>query len=489
MAHGLPVVASAAGDIADLVEDGVSGRVLPAPTPESMADALEQVTVTGSRRRWREAAAARAARFDARRMASDYAELFRWATRPAPPVPFRVQPPTRISRIISRLNVGGPAIHVVLLTSRLQGAQWRSSLIAGSVGHSEGDMSYLAAQHGVTPALIPELGRAVEPHRDALSFWKLLRLLWIETPDVVHTHASKAGTLGRLAALLCNTLSRRSARCVIVHTYHGHTFTGYFRPPVAFAFRTIERLLARITDAVIVLSEGQRQEIVTVHNIAPPAKTHVVPLGLELDRFLGVDQALRIRARRRFGWEEDRKVVLTPGRLTGVKNHSLLVNAFARAARHDGRLHLVFAGDGELRGEILELVEQLGIWSRFELLGWQRDMASLYAAADLVVLPSLNEGTPVVLIESIASGCPVVASRVGGVPDVVDQSCGILVASGDVAELSAAIPRALRLGRLSRDTRQLMLRYSIDRLVLDLSELYSRLLDARRKAGVTAGFS
>jgi glycosyltransferase involved in cell wall biosynthesis len=116
-------------------------------------------------------------------------------------------------------------------------------------------------------------------------------------------------------------------------------------------------------------------------------------------------------------------------------------------------------------------------------------MASLYAAADLVVLPSLNEGTPVVLVESIASGCPVVASRVGGVPDVVDQSCGILVASGDVAELSAAIPRALRLGRLSRDTRQLMLRYSIDRLVLDLSELYSRLLDARRKAGVTAGFS
>ena len=485
-AYGVPSITTAVGDTPYIIRDGIGGRVLRPGTAGQFTRAIEEYRRGGGsvQSEWIQQARTRGASFSSAESAAKYRALLRWAARDGQrpmPCSFSPQPtPRRIARILSRLNVGGPAIHVTLLARNLNDHEHTTELISGSLAPGEGDMSYLAEELGVAVHRVPALGRSVNPWYDLIALAQLVRLLARIRPDVVHTHASKAGTLGRIAALLYNLIRPRARRAAVVHTYHGHTFEGYFGALPSWTFRNIERLLARLTDRIIVLSPSQQADVVKRFRIAPMPMTAVVPLGLELRPFLAIETGRRSAAKEALALPPDAELFLSVGRLTAIKNYRGLIEAFARVASSRARAHLVIAGDGELGGQLHRQVERLGIRDRVRFAGWVRDTVPLYAAADVVVLASLNEGTPVALIEALAAGCVSVATRVGGVPDVVDDTCGILVPAGDTEALASAMVRAMTVGPLSADCRARARRFSIERLVPELSSMYQDLLDNRR---------
>ncbi len=372
--------------------------------------------------------------------------------------------------MLARLNVGGPAIHVTLITERLGPPEYESTLVTGTVSGAEGDMSYYAAEHGVTPIYIPTLGRELHPIRDLATIWKLYRLLRRLKPDVVATHTAKAGFVGRVAA-------RLAGAPVVVHTFHGHVFHGYFSPVKTRLFLLLERFAARLTDTIITLTPGQRHELADVYHIAPESKFTIMGYGLDLSAFAGA-QRKQGDFRRTWDVAESAPLVTIVGRLAPVKNHAL----FLRAARKvvdtlpDARFAIV--GDGELRAELEAQVDALGMRDAAFFTGWQKAVAPVVADSDVLVISSVNEGTPFTVIEAMAAGCPVVSTAVGGVPDFLNHGeLGALVPSGDADALAAAIVHTLREPPDAEALREtIVARYGIDRLVSDLDALYRGLL-------------
>jgi glycosyltransferase involved in cell wall biosynthesis len=292
-------------------------------------------------------------------------------------------------------------------------------------------------------------------------------------PQIVHTHTAKAGALGRTAAL-----SSGRPRPLIVHTYHGHVLEGYFGRAVTAGYRGVERGLARFSDRLVGVSQATVDDLVRLR-VAPRERFEVIPLGLELDRFLELGPAPEASGD---------VVALYAGRLVPIKRVDLLLRALARARAAGAPLRLVVLGDGELRPALERLAAELGIAASVTFLGYRDDVVPHLAAADLAVLSSANEGTPVALIEAAAAGRPSVGTRVGGVADVVAEGTGRLVASGDEEALAHALTELagdrelrLRLGAAARD--HVRARYSSERLLADVDRLYRELLDARAKRG------
>lgn len=397
----------------------------------------------------------------------------------------------KIVRIIARLNVGGPARHVTWLTRELQGDGFESVLVAGTVPKGEQDMGYFATEYGVEPVFIKEMSRELSP-RDAVSFIKLLRLLLREKPDVVHTHTAKAGTVGRLAALAYKLVSRKKIK--IVHTYHGHVFHSYYGRALTLAFLTIERVLARIaTDRIIVISEQQRGEICERFGVGRPEQFRVIELGIDLEATEGRD-ARRDQARAELGIAQDEFAVGFVGRLTEIKNLSMLICAAdsLKKAGRIGAMRFVIVGDGHLMGPLSAEVRDKGLGEHVFFTGHRNDIADLYPAFDVVALTSLNEGTPLSLIEAMAAGLPVVATEVGGVVDLVGpvtqmnegvavHERGLTVKSGDIrafADALVTLADDMGLGRsLGSAGREFVSRrYGKNRLVEDVKRLYRELV-------------
>jgi glycosyltransferase involved in cell wall biosynthesis len=385
-------------------------------------------------------------------------------------------PRVRVLRVIARLNVGGPALHAVLLTERLDPTRYETRLVTGRVGDDEGDYLDL---HGTAPAglvSIPALGRDVRGGRDWSAFWELVRLIRRFRPHVVHTHTAKAGALGRLAAWLCRVP-------VVVHTYHGHVFDSYFSPGMTRLVVAAERVLAGRAHALIAVTDRVRRDILA-RGIGRPDRVTVVPLGLDLDA-MAAAPARRGELRRELGVSDATPLVGIVARLVPIKAHETFLEA-ARAiapARPDAIFLIV--GDGERRQALEAQVQELGLRARVRFLGWRADLDRLYADLDVVVLTSKNEGSPVALIEAMAAGRPVVSTRAGGVEDVVtDGETGLLVSVGDAAGVARAVLHLLddpgdaaRLGAAARDA--VVPRFSGQRLVADIDALYRRLLAAR----------
>ncbi|GAB4546792.1 MAG: glycosyltransferase [Anaerolineae bacterium] len=384
----------------------------------------------------------------------------------------------RVTRIVARLNVGGPAVHIINLMAGLDPDRFDNQLIVGRPGPDEGDMGYLAAQRGITPLLIPELGRELSPFRDLRTTLKLVRLLRRQQPHIVETHTAKAGGVGRLAARLAGVP-------IVIHVFHGHVFHSYFGPLKTMLFINIERALARLSDRIVTISPAQQRDIGEVYRIAPPGRVVMVPLGLDLKPFQAARQTARGQFRAGLGLGSDIPLVGYVGRLTAVKNPSLFVEAAARVARQLPQTRFVFVGDGELRPALEQQVAGLGLAQQFVFAGWRMDMPAVYADLDLLALTSLNEGTPVTVIEALAAGTPVVATAVGGVSDVVtDQETGILVPSGDVEAMAQAIVQLLRepvrAQALARSGQQHVLRrFDLKRLASDMESLYIALLEEK----------
>jgi glycosyltransferase involved in cell wall biosynthesis len=332
----------------------------------------------------------------------------------------------KILRIIARLNVGGPARHVVWLTQALQDDEFQTSLIAGTVPPGEDDMGYFAKEHGVTPLYITEMSREISLS-DLKSLIKIYRQIKTEKPDVIHTHTAKAGTLGRIAGTMYRWITWRSIigrpRPVrMVHTFHGHVFHSYYSSGKTRVFLAIERALALASDRIIVLSDQQLNEINSKYRVGKSDRFSVVPLGIDIDRF-SADEETRQRLRSEFGFKESDVVVGFVGRLTEIKNLSLLLQA-AALCRDRTDVKFLIVGDGHLRQSLESQAASMELTDLVTFIGNREDISDIYNALDIVALTSLNEGTPLSLIEAMAAGKPVISTGVGGVRDLLGDAAG-----------------------------------------------------------------
>jgi len=391
--------------------------------------------------------------------------------------------PVRVARVITRLNVGGPAIQAIEMSARLEAHGCQTLLIHGRLGPGEGDMRYLVPPgHTFDISDVPALRRELAPAADTAAVARVFQLLRAFRPTIVHTHMAKAGAVGRTAALLYNATAGRRAPARLVHTYHGHVLDGYFSALTARGFTAMERILGRRTDALIAVSPRIREDLLERYRIGTSARFHVVPLGFDLTRLASLSGNDRSAARAALGLDPDARVVAMVGRLTPIKRPELFIEAAARVAAADTRARFLVVGGGELEAALRATVVSRGLSERVLFLGWRRDVATIYAASDVVAITSRNEGTPVALIESMAAAVPGVSFAVGGVPDVITApDLGVLVTDGDVTALAGAIQRLFdddgrRAEIGARARRSVLERFGIERLARDLSTLYRQLV-------------
>jgi len=386
----------------------------------------------------------------------------------------------RVLRLITRLNIGGPSIQAITLSERLTSHGFTTRLVHGALGDGEGDMCYLlSSSAGVDH--VPRLRRELSPADDYAAFVRVSAILRDFRPQIVHTHMAKAGAIGRAAAAWYNRSIPTSERARIVHTYHGHVLEGYFPPVKTAVFVGIERMLARSTDRIVAISPAIRDELLRDHRIGRRDQYRVIPLGFDLSALTSIDDRARALARQNLGVDASAHVVSTVGRLTPIKQHHLFLEAARLVANRDASALFLVAGDGELRAELERTARDFGIANRVRFLGWRRDLATIYGASDVFLLTSRNEGTPVALIESLASGVPGVSTDVGGVRDVLQDDSGIAVPFGDATSLATAVTEFLgdvnrRRITGERGRASVVARYGIDRLVGDIDRLYRELL-------------
>ncbi len=383
----------------------------------------------------------------------------------------------RVARIQSRICVGGPSLHSIILSEGLstkRGSAYDTTLISGALEPGERSMEPAAKARGIDVEIIPEMRRPVRPALDLRAVQRMVKTLRRLRPEIVHTHTAKAGAVGRMAARLARVP-------ILVHTFHGHVFDGYFSARTVKSFVRVERTLARLSDCILAISETQRRELVDKYRIAPAKKVRVIPLGLELERFREVRHESNGFLRRTLGLRAGQPMVLAVGRLAPIKRYDLLIEAFGRVLSAVPDAHLVIAGGGD--SEERQRLENLAKANedRIHFLGWCQNLERFYSEADVYVLSSDNEGTPVAVIEALSAGVPVVATRVGGVEDIVGDDMGHLVPRGDVRELSLAIDNILNTGggvpAFLRD--QVVRKFSHRRLLSDIEALYDELMDAK----------
>ncbi|MGH7769639.1 MAG: glycosyltransferase family 4 protein [Candidatus Binatia bacterium] len=383
----------------------------------------------------------------------------------------------KILRIIGRLNVGGPALHVVNLAAGLNPARYEQLLVVGTENKAEGSMLDYALARGVKPHVIPEIVTAFSlTLRDFRALIKLFVLMRRERPHIVHTHTAKAGLLGRLAARLAGVP-------VIVHTFHGHVLHGYYGPVKNRLLRRMERSLASFTDRLVTVSEEVKKDLVG-YDVAATEKITIIPLGFDLEPFFS-SPIRRGEFRHEIGLGGEIRLVGIVGRIFPIKNHRLFLDAAAKIAAENPAVRFVIVGDGALRPALERQAKELCIADRVLFTGWRRDLPRIYADLDVLAVSSDNEGTPVSAIEAMAAGCPVVATRVGGLPDLIeDRRTGRLVPPRDTAALATAVLELLGDGATARElgrnaTETVRQRFTVNRLIGDMDRFYSRLLDEK----------
>lgn len=396
----------------------------------------------------------------------------------------------RVLRVLTRLNIGGPAIHAALLSTRLDPARFATWLVVGEPEATEGDLSALVRDSPARLIHLRTLKRPIRPWADLVSLIRLIRILWDVRPQLIHTHMAKAGALGRLAGLIYNRFGdgrRPGQRAVLIHIFHGHVLDGYFPGWLSQVFVMIERWLARHTDVLIAVSGAIRDELLQ-KGVGRHDRWRVVPLGVDLSGLVQLP----------FPQGTSPLRVGVVGRLVPIKNTSLFLQAFASLAREPSSpaMRGVVVGDGPLRETLEREARRLGLEQVVHFTGWQRDLRAVYEDLDVACLTSWNEGTPVSLIEAMAAGRAVVATDVGGVRDVLEPeggsngpiqpggfrraALGLLVRPGDVEGLAEALrvmaaDSALR-ARIGQAARaSVTQRFSAERLIREMTQLYDSL--------------
>jgi len=333
-----------------------------------------------------------------------------------------------VDHVITRLTMGGSSENTVLTIEDLERAGYASTLVLGP--ESEPPVVEDARRRGCRIVEIDTLGREVHPLRDLAAVGQLWRRFRRARPAIVHTHTSKAGFVGRLAARLAGVP-------VIIHQPHGHIFYGYWGPRKTALFVMLERLAARWTDTIVTLTPREIDEHLE-RGIGRRAQYAVVPSGVPT---LALREAAPARgaARARLGFGRDAFVIAGVGRLVPIKGFDLLVTALAEVAAHVPDAHVLLIGDGDDRPALERLAAGLGVAARLHITGATTDVMDALAAADVLAAPSRNEGMGRVLVEAMALGLPVVGTEVGGIPDVIVEECGRLVPPDDAPALAAAL--------------------------------------------------
>jgi len=396
----------------------------------------------------------------------------------------------KILRIHNRLVVGGPSHNVTLLTAYLY-PEFETKLLVGKKDAGEKDASYIAEQLELVPVHITEMRRSVVPFFDVMAYFKVRKIIKAYRPDIVHTHASKAGAIGRLAAKSCKVP-------LIVHTFHGHVFHSYFNSFLSNIIVRAERFLAKKTNAIIAISESQKKELVSVYKIAPEEKIFVVPLGFNLDKYSVGQDAKRIIFRNKYGFDETDIIVGIIGRLVPVKNHDMFLEMAAIIkARTNRNVRFAIVGDGASRQQVEDKCAALGLSYSYYVTdpkkrtdvvvtSWETEIDQVLAGLEVVVLTSNNEGTPVSLIEAQSAYKPVVSTNVGGVEDIVIHGeTGYITAVGDTETFAGYVnilleDAALRdaMGKKGHD--HVVNIYSRQRLINDMRKLYLNFMNNKK---------
>lgn len=405
----------------------------------------------------------------------------------------------RILRIINRFNLGGPTHNAAYLTRYLP-SEFETLLVGGSQEATEAGSQHILDSMGVKPLILPELQREVAPWRDRGAYRRIKALIREFKPDIVHTHAAKAGAVGRMAA------SELGVKA-IVHTFHGHVFHSYFGPVRTAMYKNIERFLANRSSQIIAISDKQKSELVDEHRICKADKVSVIPLGFDLSRFHMEQDAKRTLFRRVYGVGDDEIAVGIIGRLVPIKNHDLFLEVIQQVSKDTGaRIRAFIVGDGEERERLQQRTADLGLSmvqgpyfnghgfghgvngkplvapATVTFTSWIKEVDIVNAGLDIVMLTSLNEGTPVSLIEAQAANRPIISTRVGGIENVViPNETALLSESGDREGLRTHLSRLVqdaalrqRMGMGGWDHVQE--RYHYTRLVSDMATLYRGLL-------------
>jgi len=333
----------------------------------------------------------------------------------------------RVLRIINRFNIGGPTYNATFLT-RFMSDEYETLLIGGLPEADETDSLHIPRSYGLEPVLIEEMKRLPNLSSDRAAYKKLKQIIQEFKPDIVHTHAAKAGALGRKAAKACGVP-------VIVHTYHGHVFHSYFGSLKTRLYKLIEQRLAKQSDGIIAISPLQKEELAVQHRICPAEKIRVIPLGFDLGKFQEELTEKRIQTRELYKLEEEEIAIAIVGRLVPIKNHGLFLAAVEQLLQQNIRARFFIVGDGSEQAVISEKVKQLNTQygDCITMTSWITDIATFNAGMDLICLTSDNEGTPVSLIEAQACNLPVISTDVGGVRDIVSEGeTGFIVPRRDV---------------------------------------------------------
>lgn len=385
----------------------------------------------------------------------------------------------KVLRIINRFNLGGPTYNATFLT-RFLSDEFETLLIGGLPEEGESDSFHIPKEYGVEPMLIKELKRIPNFKTDRQAYKRIKKIIEEFKPDIVHTHASKAGALGRKAAFACNVP-------VVVHTYHGHVFHSYFSKWKTTLIKFIEKKLANKTTAIITISDTQKKEICEIHKIANSDKTYVIPLGFDLTKFNTNREEKRLNTREKFGLKDDEIAIAIIGRITKIKNHTFFLDVIEKLLLENSSLKIkVFiVGDGDLTATISQRVQSLNakFGEKIFMTSWIFDIASFNPGMDIICLTSDNEGTPVSLIEAQASSVPIVTTDVGGIKDiVVDNTTGYIVPRNDLAQFSEKLKELVE----NKDKRESFSKngwefvkdkFHYTRLVNDVEMLYKKLLD------------
>lgn len=389
----------------------------------------------------------------------------------------------KILRIINRFNLGGPTLNVAYL-SKYMCPEFETMLVGGSKDDSEESSEFILEELGIRPIIIPEMQRKINLKNDWIAYYKIKKLIEAYKPDIVHTHAAKAGTIGRLAAF--NTRVP-----VIVHTFHGHVFHSYFGKVQTTVFKNIERYLAKRSSAIVAISERQKEEIAAIHRVVSRDKISVIPLGFDLSKFSDKQEEKRAIFRDKYSVKEDEIAIGIIGRLVPVKNHNLFLNTLKKVKENTSkRIRAFIIGDGETLPGIIKHAKELKLdYSMNEhpamlmFTSWIREIDMPCAGLDIIALTSFNEGTPVSLIEAQAAGKPVVSTRVGGIENIVKHNeTGLLSEINDVdgfyhnlMELITNEEKRKQLGKAGCGNIREKFHYS--RLVSDMKQLYGKLLN------------
>lgn len=393
--------------------------------------------------------------------------------------------PIRILRIINRFNLGGPTYNVAYL-SKFISPEFETLLIGGAKDETEESSDFIVNNLGLQPLIIDEMRREIDFKQDLAAYRKIKKIIEEFQPDIVHTHASKAGTLGRLAAYNCGVP-------VVVHTFHGHVFHSYFGKLKTTFYKNIERFLARRSTAIIAISDKQKEELTHIHHICREGKVAVIPLGFDLSKFQTDQAEKRKRFRTTYRVADDELVISIIGRLVNVKNHPLFLEAIKIVTGKTAqKIRAFIIGDGEDRPAIEAKANMLALPftdatkdpsnSLITFTSWIKDIDVALAGSDIIALTSFNEGTPVSLIEAQAANKPIVTTNVGGIENVVlPDVTALLCANNDVAQFASQLlklveNKGLREEMAKHGWKHVKEKFHYTRLVSDMEQLYRKLL-------------